>query len=150
MESRAVRTGRLLWTGLVVALLCMPIVSIVLASLANTRFMRFPHKVWSLQPYRDAIAQDLTYTVGWLLFGLGLLAAGIYRHSRAGRMAAVALIAVTMFKAFLYDMGSLGGLYRVASLVGLAISLSLVALALQKFVLQVPKARSPSVEPNVG
>ena len=61
MESRAVRTGRLLWTGLVVTLLYMPIVSIVLASLANTRFMRFPHRVWSLQPYRDAIAQDLTW-----------------------------------------------------------------------------------------
>jgi uncharacterized membrane protein len=88
------------------------------------------------------IAQDLTYTVGWLIFGLGLLAAGIYLHNRPGRMTAVALIAITMFKAFLYDMGSLGGLYRVASLVGLAISLSLVALALQKFVLQAPKEGS--------
>jgi uncharacterized membrane protein len=88
------------------------------------------------------IAQDLTYTVGWLLFGLGLLGAGIYMHGRPARMAAVALIAITMCKAFLYDMGSLGGLYRVASLVGLAISLALVALALQKFVLQVPKERS--------
>jgi uncharacterized membrane protein len=82
------------------------------------------------------IAQDLTYTVGWLIFGLCLLAAGIYLHNRPGRVAAVTLIAITMFKAFLYDMGSLGGLYRVASLVGLAISLSLVALALQKYVLQ--------------
>jgi len=88
------------------------------------------------------IAQDLTYTVGWLLFGLALLAAGIYLHNRPGRMTAVALIAVTMFKAFLYDMGSLGGLYRVASLVGLAVSLALVALALQKFVLQAPKETS--------
>ena len=88
------------------------------------------------------IAQDLTYTVGWLIFGLLLLAAGIYMHSRTGRMAAVALIAITMFKAFLYDMGSLGGLYRVGSLVGLAISLALVALALQKFVLQAPKEAS--------
>lgn len=61
MESRAVRAGRLVWTTFVVLLLYMPIVSIVLASLANTRFMRFPHKVWSLQPYRDAIAQDLTW-----------------------------------------------------------------------------------------
>jgi predicted membrane protein DUF2339 len=85
------------------------------------------------------IAQDLTYTVGWLLFGLALLAAGIYLHNRPGRMTAVALIAITMVKAFLYDMGSLGGLYRVGSLVGLAISLALVAVALQKFVLQVPK-----------
>jgi hypothetical protein len=83
-----------------------------------------------------SIAQDLTYTIGWLIFGLGMLAGGIYLHSRPGRMAAVALIAITTFKAFLYDMGSLEGLAQVASFVGLAISLSLVALALQKFVLQ--------------
>jgi uncharacterized membrane protein len=89
-----------------------------------------------------SIAQDLTYTIGWLIFGLGMLAAGIYLHSRPGRMAAVALIAITTFKAFLYDMGSLEGLAQVASFVGLAISLSLVALALQKFVLQVPKEGS--------
>jgi len=85
------------------------------------------------------LAQDLTYTIGWLIFGLGMLMSGIYLKSRAGRVAAVALIAVTTCKAFLYDMGSLGGLYRVGALVGLAISLSLVALALQKFVLQAPK-----------
>jgi uncharacterized membrane protein len=89
-----------------------------------------------------SIAQDLTYTIGWLIFGLGMLAAGIYLHSRPGRMTAVALIAVTTFKAFLYDMGSLEGLAQVGSFVGLAISLSLVALALQKFVLQAPKEGS--------
>jgi uncharacterized membrane protein len=86
-----------------------------------------------------SIAQDLTYTIGWLIFGLGMLAAGIYLRSRQGRMAAVALIAVTTFKAFLYDMSSLEGLAQVGSFVGLAISLSLVALALQKFVLHAPK-----------
>jgi len=85
------------------------------------------------------LAQDLTYTIGWLIFGLVLLTAGIYLQNRPGRIAAVVLITVTTLKAFLYDMGSLGGLYRVGSLVGLAISLSLVALALQKFVLQAPK-----------
>jgi uncharacterized membrane protein len=88
------------------------------------------------------IAQDLTYTIGWLLFGLGLLTAGIYLRHRAGRVAAVALIAVTACKGFLYDMGSLGGLYRVSSLVGLAISLSLVALALQRFVLHASEDRA--------
>jgi hypothetical protein len=89
-----------------------------------------------------SIAQDLTYTLGWLIFGLGLLAAGIYLHNRPGRMTAVALIAITTFKAFLYDMGSLEGLAQVGSFVGLAISLSLVALALQRFVLQAPKEGS--------
>ncbi len=83
-----------------------------------------------------SLAQDLTYTIGWLVFGMLLLMATIYLDNRPGRIAAVAVIAVTACKAFLYDMGSLGGLYRVVSLVGLAISLALVAMALQKFVLR--------------
>jgi uncharacterized membrane protein len=85
--------------------------------------------------FGSAIAQDLTYTIGWLLFGLALLAAGIVLGSRAARGAAVGLIAVTALKCFLYDLGSLEGLYRVAAFVGLAISLTLVSLVLQKFVL---------------
>ena len=85
------------------------------------------------------IAQDLTYTIGWLAFGIALLAAGIYFKVHAGRIAALALIAVTTFKCFLYDLGSLGGLYRIASFVGLAMALTLVSLALQKFVLRAPK-----------
>jgi Predicted membrane protein (DUF2339) len=88
------------------------------------------------------VAQDLTYTLAWLVFGMALLAAGIYARNRYGRIAAVALIAVTTSKAFLYDLGSLGGLYRVGSLIGLAASLALVALALQKFVLLTPKERT--------
>ena len=80
------------------------------------------------------VSQDLTYTIGWLMFGMALLAACIYLHSRFGRVAALVLIALTTFKCFLYDLGSLEGLYRVGSFVGLAMSLTLVSLALQKFV----------------
>jgi uncharacterized membrane protein len=81
------------------------------------------------------VGQDLTYTIGWLTFGMALLAAGIWLGNRPARVAAVSLIAVTTFKCFLYDLGSLEGLARVASFVGLAIALALVSLALQKFVL---------------
>ncbi len=88
------------------------------------------------------VSQDLTYTIGWLLFGMGLLAAGIYLGARAARVAAVALIAVTTFKCFLYDLGSLEGLHRIASFAGLAIALALVSLALQKFVLSKPRSVS--------
>ena len=83
-----------------------------------------------------SVAQDLTYTIGWLIFGMGLLAAGIYLRNPAARVAAVALIAVTTFKCFLYDLASLHGLPRVASFVGLAFALALVSLALQKYVPQ--------------
>ena len=89
-----------------------------------------------------SLAQDLTYTICWLVFGLGLLTAGIYLHNQSGRIAAVALMGVTTLKAFLYDLGSLDGLLRVGSLVGLAVSLLVVALAIQKFVRLAP--REPS------
>jgi hypothetical protein len=82
-----------------------------------------------------SLAQDLAYTLAWAVFGVGLLAAGIAGRSRTARIAALALLVVTVLKAFLHDLARLGGLYRVASFVGLAISLALVAVALQKFVL---------------
>jgi hypothetical protein len=84
------------------------------------------------------VSQDLTYTIGWLVFGMLLLGGGIWLGIRPARVAAVVLIALTTFKAFLYDLSSLDGLYRVASFVGLAMSLALVALALQKYVLTRP------------
>jgi uncharacterized membrane protein len=88
------------------------------------------------------LEQDLTYTIAWLVFGLGLLAVGIATHSRGTRLTALGLMAVTACKGFLYDLSQLGGLYRVASFVGLAFALALVSLALQKFVLAAPRARS--------
>jgi uncharacterized membrane protein len=81
------------------------------------------------------VSQDLTYTIGWLLFGMALLAACIYLHHKPGRVTALALITVTTCKCFLYDLSSLGGLYRIGSILGLAMSLFLVSIALQKFVL---------------
>jgi uncharacterized membrane protein len=88
------------------------------------------------------VSQDLTYTIAWLMFAMALLAACIYLHSRFGRVAALVLIALTTFKCFLYDLGSLEGLYRVGSFVGLAMSLALVSLALQKFVLARPEGQA--------
>jgi hypothetical protein len=88
------------------------------------------------------VSQDLTYTIGWLLFGMGLLAVCIYLHNRTGRVTALALITVTTCKCFLYDLGSLGGLYRVGSLLGLAMALVLVSLAMQKLVFARPEGRA--------
>ena len=90
--------------------------------------------------FGTTVSQDLTYTIGWLAFGMLLLAAGIYAGNRPARITAIALIAVTTVKCFLYDLASLGGLYRVGSFVGLALSLALVSLALKKYAMPRPKA----------
>jgi uncharacterized membrane protein len=81
------------------------------------------------------VAQDLTYTIGWLLYGMALLVIGIAAHRPSTRVASLLLITVTVLKCFLYDLSSLEGLYRVASFAGLAVSLALVSVALQKYVL---------------
>jgi uncharacterized membrane protein len=44
------------------------------------------------------------------------------------------LFLITIAKVFLYDLGELHDLYRVASLLGLALSLIAVSLAYQRFV----------------
>lgn len=86
-----------------------------------------------------SLAQDLSYTLGWAVFAVALLAAGVALASRAARIASIALLAVTVLKAFLHDLPSLGGLYRVASFALLALSLAVVAVAIQKFVLKRPE-----------
>jgi uncharacterized membrane protein len=86
-----------------------------------------------------SLAQDLSYTLGWAVFAIGLLAVGVVLRSRAARITSIALLAITVLKAFLHDLPSLGGLYRVASFALLAVSLAVVAVALQKFVLKKPE-----------
>ncbi|HEX6178374.1 MAG TPA: DUF2339 domain-containing protein, partial [Thermoanaerobaculia bacterium] len=84
------------------------------------------------------LAQELTYTIGWALFAIAMLVAGIVMNARGARIAALSLLAITILKCFLHDLGRLGGLYRVGSLLGLAISLVIVGMLLQRFVLRRP------------
>ena len=74
--------------------------------------------------FSSSLAQDLTYTIGWALFAVAMLVAGLVLHSRAARVAAIFLLLVTVLKCFLHDLARLGGLYRVGSLLGLTISLA--------------------------
>jgi uncharacterized membrane protein len=92
----------------------------------------------------SSLAQDLTYTICWALFAVGLLIAGIVLQSKAARIAALLLLVVTILKCFLHDLARLGGLYRIGSLLGLAISLVAVGVLLQRFVMS--KAAQPAEE----
>ncbi|HEX9163298.1 MAG TPA: DUF2339 domain-containing protein [Thermoanaerobaculia bacterium] len=94
--------------------------------------------------FSSSLAQDLTYTMGWAVFAIAMLVAGIALHTRAARVAAILLLVVTILKCFLHDLARLGGLYRVGSLLGLAVSLVLVGVLLQRFVMS--KATEPAGE----
>ncbi|MFT3764277.1 MAG: DUF2339 domain-containing protein [Minicystis sp.] len=79
-------------------------------------------------------ARDLTLSLAWAIYALGLLGLGMARKVAALRWTSLALIIITVGKVFLYDLAHLHDLYRVMSLVGLAFSLILISLAYQRFV----------------
>ena len=85
--------------------------------------------------FSAGISQDLTYTLGWAIFAVSLLAVGVIQRGKATRLAALGLLVVTILKCFLHDLWRLSGLYKTMSFVGLAICLALVSIVLQKFVL---------------
>jgi uncharacterized membrane protein len=94
----------------------------------------------------SSLAQELTYTIGWAIFAVAMLIAGIILHARTARVAALVLLLVTILKCFLHDLAKLGGLYRVGSLLGLALALVVVGVLLQKYVMVKPAAPPPPAE----
>ena len=52
-------------------------------------------------------ARDMSYTIGWALFALALLLASIWKKTKVGRYAAIALLGVTLLKLFLHDLAEL-------------------------------------------
>ena len=84
-------------------------------------------------------ARDLTTSIAWAVYALALLGLGVRLASVGLRWASLGLLMLTIAKVFLYDLGELRDLYRVASLLGLAVSLIVVSLAYQHFVLGRPR-----------
>jgi uncharacterized membrane protein len=64
-------------------------------------------------------AEQYTYSAIWLLFGVALLAAGIFYRSLLLRVASAAVVVLTVLKVFLIDMSDLAGIYRALSFLGL-------------------------------
>jgi uncharacterized membrane protein len=68
-------------------------------------------------------AEQYTYSIAWLAFGVALLGAGIAVNSQRARLASAAVIALTIVKAFLIDMSTLTGVYRALSFICLGLVL---------------------------
>lgn len=82
---------------------------------------------------RGSLSHQLGYSLGWLVYAIGLLVSGIRWNQERARQAALILVLVTSAKIFLKDLWSLGQLYRVASFIGLAFVLMLVSYLYQRF-----------------
>jgi len=78
-------------------------------------------------------ARDMTYSIGWALFALGLVAVGVGRQLRAVRYAGLALLGVTLLKLFLHDLTRLSALYRIGAFLGVAVISIFASVLYQRF-----------------
>jgi len=91
-------------------------------------------------------ARDMTYSIAWALFALGVLVYGILKNASPARYAAMGLLCITLLKLFFHDLARLGQLYRIGSFVGVAVIAMLASFAYQKFFAAGAKNKESKVE----
>jgi uncharacterized membrane protein len=64
-------------------------------------------------------AEQYTYSLSWLIFGVALLVIGFVVKSERARIAAALVIGLTVLKAFAIDVWTLEVVYRALSFIGL-------------------------------
>jgi uncharacterized membrane protein len=83
-----------------------------------------------------SLGEDMTYSLGWGVFGVVTLVIGMMVRGAKVRVSALAVLLLAIGKVFLHDLWHLGALYRVGSMVGLAIALLAVSFLTQRFILR--------------
>ena len=86
-------------------------------------------------------AEQYTYSAVWLVFGVALLAAGIFLRSLPLRAASAAVVVLTVLKVFLIDMSDLTGIYRALSFLGLGAVLIGIGWFYQRLLFPAARAR---------
>ena len=108
------------------------VLAFLLLNIEIADFFSEPGSTLTFQ-FSGNFARDMSYSIAWALFALGLLVFGIAKKIPAARYAAMALLCVTLVKLFFHDLAQLGQLYRIGAFVGMAIIAMLTSLAYQKF-----------------
>ena len=91
-------------------------------------------------------AEQYTYSIAWLAFGVTLLGIGIAAGSQRARLASAVVIALTILKAFVIDMSALTGVYRALSFIGLGLVLVTIGWLYQKILFRRQAPPVPSAQ----
>ncbi len=98
-------------------------------------------------------AEQYSYSIAWLAFGVALLGIGIAVNSQRARLASAVVIALTILKAFLIDMSTLTGVYRALSFMCLGLVLVAIGWLYQRILFRrqapAPPAAPPVAQPQV-
>ena len=79
-------------------------------------------------------AEQYSYSMVWLVFGIALLAVGFTLRSQPARLLALGVISLTVGKVFIVDTASLTGIYRALSVIGLGVVLLGVGWLYQRLI----------------
>jgi uncharacterized membrane protein len=83
--------------------------------------------------FEGNLARDMSYSIAWSLFALGLLLVGMHRQIAGARYAGIGLLVVTLIKLFLHDLANLDQLYRIGAFIAVAIVLIGASYLYQRF-----------------
>ncbi|MDP3063477.1 MAG: DUF2339 domain-containing protein [Chloroflexota bacterium] len=78
-------------------------------------------------------AKNLSLTILWAVYAIGVIGAGIVRRSSRVRLAGLALLGIPVLKLFVFDVFLLEQVYRVAAFVTLGVLLLATGLAYQRY-----------------
>ncbi|MBB5053744.1 putative membrane protein [Afipia massiliensis] len=99
-----------------------------------------------LNSFRTFDAEQYTYSVAWLVFGVILLGIGLLLPSQRARLASAVMIAITILKVFLIDMSNLTGAYRAFSFIGLGLVLVAIGWLYQRILFR--QTTTPPAQPT--
>ncbi|MFZ5735146.1 MAG: DUF2339 domain-containing protein [Pseudomonadota bacterium] len=94
-------------------------------------------------------AEQYTYSIAWLGFGVILLGVGLVFSSQRARLASAIIIALTVLKVFVIDMSNLTGIYRALSFMGLGLVLIAIGWFYQRILFR-QRATSAPAAPAAG
>jgi uncharacterized membrane protein len=92
-------------------------------------------------------AEQYTYSIAWLAFGVALLGIGIVMNSQRARLASAVVIALTIAKVFVIDISTLTDVYRALSFICLGLVLLPIGWFYQRILFRRP-AMPPAVQPE--
>ena len=90
-------------------------------------------------------AEQYTYSVAWLAFGVVLLGLGLFLPSQRARLASAVIIGITILKVFLIDMSNLTGAWRAFSFIGLGLVLVAIGWLYQRILFK--QTKTPPEQP---
>lgn len=92
------------------------------------------------------IARDFTFSALWMAYGALLMIVGFWRRSAFVRWQALALIAATIVKVFVYDVSQLDRAYRIVSFIVLGVLLLAISFVYQRDWLKLSRTQAKQAE----